>query len=126
MYLNFWKKAIFIYPPPPPRWLFRAGADRYVLFCGPMFVPALVPSQPDYKPTIWGRSLYFTEIYERTMLFQCSILFLRRSLHVCVATSVSIRTNFKSNLIYFPAHTKSLSHFVSMVNNFKPTITFVS
>ena len=24
------------------------GADRYVLFCGPMFVPAFALSQPDF------------------------------------------------------------------------------
>ena len=28
-----------------------AGADRYMLFCGPMFVPAIVLSQPNFKPT---------------------------------------------------------------------------
>ena len=26
-----------------------AGADRYILFCGPMFVPASVLSQPNFK-----------------------------------------------------------------------------
>ena len=32
------------------------------------------------------------------------IYFLKRSLHVCVATSVFIRSNFKTDLLYFPVH----------------------
>ena len=30
------------------------GADRYILFCGPMFVPEFVLSQP----TFWDRPLF--------------------------------------------------------------------
>ena len=26
-----------------------SGADRYILFCGPIFVPAFVSSQPNFK-----------------------------------------------------------------------------
>ena len=48
-------------------------------------------------------------------------------MHVCVATSVSIRTNLKPDLISFPVHITLLSvTFVPVVNNVKATITLVS
>ena len=48
----------------------------------------------------FGTDLYFAEICRRTILISlCSGFFLKRSLHVCVAMSVSIRTNFKPDLI---------------------------
>ena len=49
-------------------------ADRYVLLCGPMFVPALVLSQPQFHGEIsprFGTDLCFTDIYKRRILI-CS------------------------------------------------------
>ena len=49
----------------------------------------------------FGTDLYVTEIYKRTaLLSQSSYLFFKRGLHVCVATSVLIRTKFKPDLFY--------------------------
>ena len=41
-------------------------------------------------------------------------------------SSVSIRANFKPDFISFPVHRIPFVTFVPVVNNFKPTITFVS
>ena len=60
-----------------------------------LFSPATLASQVLYKRTI--------------LISQCSGFFLETSLRVCVATSVSIRTNFKPDFISFPVHITSLS-----------------
>ena len=60
-----------------------------------LFSPATLASQVLYKRTI--------------LISQCSGFFLERSLRVCVATSVSIRTNFKPDFISFPVHITPLS-----------------
>ena len=69
------------------------GADRYKLLCCPVFVPAFNLSQSNFKviSPSFGTDLYFTEIYQRTILIsQCSGFLLKSSLRVCVAASVSI------------------------------------
>ena len=64
-----------------------------------------------FKPTqfqskvspCFGANLYVTEIYERTILIShCSFVFLKRGLHIFVATSGFIQTNFKLDLFSFP------------------------
>ena len=66
-----------------------------MLFCDPMFVPAI-----GFKPTQFqgeisphlGTDLFFAEIYKRTILIsQCAGFFLEGALHVCFAMSVSIQ-----------------------------------
>ena len=53
----------------------------------------------------WDRPLFY-RIYKRTILIpQCSGFFLKNSLHVSVAMSVSIRTNFKPDLISLISNT---------------------
>ena len=60
----------------------------------------------------FGTNLYITEIYKRTILIShCSFVFLKRSLHVFVAKSGFIRTNFKPDLLSFPAHITPSSGF---------------
>ena len=60
----------------------------------------------------FGTDLYVTEIYKRTILIShCLFVFLKRSLHVFVATSGFIRTNFKLDLFSFPAHITPSSGF---------------
>ena len=46
------------------------GTDRYILFCGLMFVPAFVLSQPSLKVKLaqFGIDLHFAEIFKRTIL----------------------------------------------------------
>ena len=68
-------------------------------------------------------------MYKRTIFVsQCSdVFFLKMSFHVCIATSVSIQTNFKPELTSYPVHMIPLSHLSRfIINNFKLTITFVS
>ena len=92
------------------------GADRYVSFCGSMFfVPALILRQPNFKakssmPT-FRTDLYFTEIHKITIsTCQCSAFFLTEAcMYVCLAISVSIKSNFKPDLIFFSTHTTLLS-----------------
>ena len=72
--------------------------NRYVLLCGLMFVLALILSLTKFLhgeiSQRLGTDIYFTEIYKITIsISQCSFLFLKRILHVCVATSLSIRSN---------------------------------
>ena len=74
-----------------------------------MFVPAFVLSQPNFKVNK-APDLYLTEIYKRTILiFKRSGFVLKGSLHVCVARFVSIRTNFKPDLISFTVYIIPLS-----------------
>ena len=40
------------------------GADRHILFCSPMFVPALALGQLNYNPN-FETDRYFMEIYKR-------------------------------------------------------------
>ena len=83
----------------------QPGADRYILFCDPMFVPAFVLSQP----TFWDRPLFHINLQKNSIDIPVLKSFCQKSLHVCVATSVSIRTNFRPDLISFPVHRTPLS-----------------
>ena len=78
----------------------------------------------------FGTDLYFAEIYKRRILIsQCSVflfLFLERNLHVWVVASVSVLTNIKPNLTFFPCERNIVVTFVPLVSNFKSTIIFVS
>ena len=69
--------------------------------------------------------LYFIEVCKITIsISQCSGFFLKRRLYVCVARSVSIRTNFKPDLIFFLVLITLLSRLSQWITyNFKPTIT---
>ena len=63
--------------------VFYSWADKLILFCGPMFVPALILSQPKFQSHIsplFGTDLYFTEIYRITIsIFQCPAFFLEEA-----------------------------------------------
>ena len=90
---------------------FRGGYVHIILwsYICPNICFKRIQFQGEISPG-FGTDHYLAEIYERTILIsQCSGFFLKRSLHVCVATSVSIRTNFKLDLICFPVHIASLS-----------------
>ena len=68
----------------------------------------------------FGKDLYITEIYKRTIFIsQCS--FFSKEELVCVAMSVFIRTNFEPALFSFPAHIRPLSGLSQWL-----TITFAS
>ena len=48
-------------------------------------------------------NLYIIKIYKRTILIShCSFVFLKRSLHIFIATSGFIQTNFEPDLFSFP------------------------
>ena len=58
----------------------QPGADVYILFCGPMFVPAFVLSQPSFKvnkPTFWDRSLCRRNLQKNNIDVPMFIFFLK-------------------------------------------------
>ena len=84
-----------------------------------------------FKPTqfqgeinpCFGTDLYFAEIYKRTILIsQCSTVFLKG---VCMYVLLRL-SPVEVILISFPMQILNVVTFVQVVNNFKPTITFVS
>ena len=88
-----------------------------------MFGPVIILSQPNSrlnKPTFWDRSLFRRSLQNNNIDPPMFNFFL----HVCVATYVSIRSNFKPDSIFFLRTQNTAVIFVLMVNNFKPDITF--
>ena len=59
------------------------------------------------------------------MSLQYQAFSITESLHVCVSTSVSTRSNLKPDTTFLSAHITPLSRLSLWVNNFKPTIAFV-
>ena len=81
-------------------------------------IHAKKPRSNRVKPTqfqgqidpLFGTDFYFMEIYRIAILIsQCSVFFKEASMHVLLPQSVSSRSKFKSDLVFFSAHRILLS-----------------
>ena len=65
-------------------------ADRYILFCGLMFVPAFVLNQPSLnvkRAHFWEKSSFRRNLQKNNIDIAILRFFLERSWHVCVLHS---------------------------------------